>query len=205
MFLFKMWFLFVLLFSPVTSNAFKSRSNHELTVLKKLIQTWIIFFLKGQKMLVLKIHYFIDGIHWSAYALGPIGKDTNLVHSPALPPSLCISAVLLHDKALLKKKKKSFQRWRNTSVKVELHSQFLYLAAVTKLCLLKITEFYWLSWFYSGSQYLGVFLGLSVSAMLFSGGQQWMIVIYLGVAKVSRLPSGIVVYSWKISVQLFHL
>lgn len=105
MFLFKMWFLFVLLFSPVTSNAFKSRSNHELTVLKKLIQTWIIFFLKGQKMLVLKIHYFIDGIHWSAYALGPIGKDTNLVHSPALPPSLCISAVLLHDKALLKKKK----------------------------------------------------------------------------------------------------
>lgn len=109
MFLFKVWFLFIFPFSSVTSKIFKRRSNHELTVLKRLIQTWTIFFLKGQKMFVLKIHYFIDGIHWSAYALGPIGKDRNLVHSPASPPwlsasvTVCVSAVLLHDKAPLKK------------------------------------------------------------------------------------------------------
>lgn len=123
----------------ISSETLRSKSNHELTALKKLIQTWIIFFHKGQTLLVFKIHYFIDEIHWSAYALGPIDRDANPVHSSASIPSLSASEL----SSFLTKhcSEKDFQRWGTTSAEREQHSQFLSFGTVTKLCLLKITEF----------------------------------------------------------------
>lgn len=129
------------LISVQLSNAnktFKSKSNYELKVLKKLIQTWIIFLCKGQMTLVLKMHYFIDGIHCSAYTFGP--KGANLLHSPVSPPSPSASVLFF---CLIKYCSKiDFRSFKNTAVQFEMNSHLLLLGIVTKLHHLKITEFF---------------------------------------------------------------
>lgn len=110
-------------------------------MLKKLIQTQIIFFCKGQMTHVLEIHYCIDGIHGSALAFGPLDKDGNLLHSPAPSPLLSavrVSVSVLSSCLLKCCLKRDFQSSRtNPSVELGLKSQVLSHGTITNLHLLQ--------------------------------------------------------------------